>query len=286
MMSPGACSRRGDQPSTTCRRCVIVGHPGVTAMGTRSANGLACFRRLLSDGHASEAVDGLREWLGLRPNDAEAWKILAAALFELEDWPAASDAARRVTELRPGNARDWCNLGTVLRKLGDHHGAERAQRLALDLDPTYHRATSELTKLGRGSRAEPHRGASEGVMTTGTHRSLTRGTPHDTQPVPRGFHGRRDSRGWLRLVGGTALVLLVLGSAVVGGLRHEAAVEARSREEKLQQEADARRQRELAELARRRAAEIQAARRFEIEQQMMRNTIEYLDSFQSTGGGC
>ncbi len=87
-------------------------------------------KQLLQGGHPEEAIALLINWLADHGNDADAWTTLAACHFELEDWPQALSAARRVTELEPERARHWSNLGTVLRKLGELAEAERAQRHA------------------------------------------------------------------------------------------------------------------------------------------------------------
>ena len=106
-------------------------------------------RRLLESGRRRPAVELLTAWVADYPDDAKAWATLARALFELENWADAEQAAAEALRLRPNSARHWSNWGMVLRKLGDLDEAERAQYRALALDPTYARARKELRKLHR-----------------------------------------------------------------------------------------------------------------------------------------
>lgn len=134
---------------------------------------LAHARLLLSSGEAAQSAELLEPHAQAAPEDAAVWTALAAAYFELQRWPEAEAAARRVTELEPANARNWCNYGTVLRKLGQLDAAEDAQREALRQDAGYARARGELRKLdGLQPLAPPKRrdATSDGVGAAQMHR--------------------------------------------------------------------------------------------------------------------
>ncbi len=93
------------------------------------------------------AAELLEPWLEDYPEDADAWSVMSAAYFELDDLTRALQAAQRAVDLKPQSARNWCNLGMVLRRLGKLYDAERAQYEALALDSGYDRARTELRKL-------------------------------------------------------------------------------------------------------------------------------------------
>jgi len=104
------------------------------------------------------AIETLEPWLDDYPEDADAWSVLAAAYYELDDFVPAREAARRACDLKPDSARNWCNLGMILRKQGELYEAERIQHKALTIDSSYERARSELRKIHdvrTGSR-KPH----------------------------------------------------------------------------------------------------------------------------------
>jgi prepilin-type processing-associated H-X9-DG protein len=104
-------------------------------------------KRLLQSSATQEAAQVAKRLTANNPNDSEAWSVLGAAYFELEQWEKAEDAAREVTRLNPSSARAWSNLGTVLRKRGQHEEAASAQHRALSIDAEYERAETELEKL-------------------------------------------------------------------------------------------------------------------------------------------
>lgn len=105
------------------------------------------------------AAELLEPWLQDYPDDADAWSVVSAAYFELDDLAKALRAAQKAVDLKPDSARNWCNLGMILRRLGKLYEAERAQYEALGADSGYDRARVELRKLHEirtGARA-PYR---------------------------------------------------------------------------------------------------------------------------------
>ncbi len=95
--------------------------------------------RLRAGSEAAPAADEDREALQLavdqRPDDAQAWLLLAGHLAREGDLTAADDALRRTTLLAPDNARAHYLLACVRGKLGDHNGAQTAVRRSLTLAP-------------------------------------------------------------------------------------------------------------------------------------------------------
>ncbi|MGC9319268.1 MAG: hypothetical protein ACP5KN_14645 [Armatimonadota bacterium] len=115
-------------------------------------------KQYIRRGQRRLAIELLEPWVEDYPADADAWSVLAAAQFELDNFSGAVQAARRAVELKP-SARNWCNLGMVLRKLGQLYEAERAQYKALVVDSGYERARTELRKIHeiRTGRRARHR---------------------------------------------------------------------------------------------------------------------------------
>ena len=62
---------------------------------------------------ATEAVDALREALGLAPQFADAWNNLANALCDLGELDEAAAAGKRALDLDPGNETFKANLTRV-----------------------------------------------------------------------------------------------------------------------------------------------------------------------------
>lgn len=95
--------------------------------------------RLRAGPEAAPAADEDREALQLavdqRPDDAQAWLLLAGHLAREGDLNSADDALRRTTLLAPDNARAHYLLACVRGKLGDHDGAQTAVRRSLSLAP-------------------------------------------------------------------------------------------------------------------------------------------------------
>ncbi len=84
---------------------------------------------------ADEDREALQQAVDQRPDDAQAWLLLAGHLAREGDLTAADDALRRTTLLAPDNARAHYLLACVRGKLGDHDGAQTAVRRSLSLAP-------------------------------------------------------------------------------------------------------------------------------------------------------
>jgi len=119
---------------------------------------LAEAKELIRRGQRRIAMELLEPWLEEYPEDADSWSVIAAAYFELDNFPEALDAAQQAVDLKPDSARNWCNLGMILRKMRKLYDAEKAQYQALTLDSTYDRARTELRKIHdvRTGRREAH----------------------------------------------------------------------------------------------------------------------------------
>jgi len=98
-----------------------------------------------------QVVELLSPWLPEHPEHARAWELLAAAHFELKEWPDAAEAAAQVVRLKPRSARSLCNWGTILRKAGRLQEAREALTRALAIAPGY---THALVELGKAAQAE------------------------------------------------------------------------------------------------------------------------------------
>lgn len=116
--------------------------------------------RLRAGPEAAKAADEDRETLqqavDQRPDDAQAWLLLAGHLARAGDLPGADDALRRTTLLAPDNARAHYLLACVRGKLGDHAGAQIAVRRSLALAPQQAEAWyyQGLLHQHRGEHAE------------------------------------------------------------------------------------------------------------------------------------
>lgn len=116
--------------------------------------------RLRAGPEAASAADENREALQLavdqRPDDAQAWLLLAGHLAREGDLNSADDALRRTTLLAPDNARAHYLLACVRGKLGDHDGAQTAVRRSLALAPDQAEAWyyQGLLHQHRGEHAE------------------------------------------------------------------------------------------------------------------------------------
>lgn len=82
---------------------------------------------------AGEDREALQLAVDQRPDDAQAWLLLAGHLAREGDLKGADDALRRTTLLAPENARAHYLLACVRGQLGDHAGAQIAVRRSLDL---------------------------------------------------------------------------------------------------------------------------------------------------------
>ena len=226
---------------------------------------------LLKEGRAYEAIDVLRPWLDANPSDPDGWAVLGAAFFELADYEESARAARRVVELRPDSARSWSNLGTVLRKTRHFDEAARAQRRALAIEPDYRRAHIELEKLQAPASPSEEKAP-----------DFDEAQPAEkpTSAVKQRGGGSEGIR-WPVLIG-SAAAGIVLAFIVAAGIGH--VVSSRRAEAQREQQAVEQERLRAAE-QRRTASERERARQYEVDSQMRRNTVEYLDSFQSTDAG-
>ena len=116
--------------------------------------------RLRAGPEAAKAADEDREALQLavdqRPDDAQAWLLLAGHLARENDLTGAENALRRTTLLAPDNARAHYLLACVRGRLGDHDGAQTALRRSLSLAPDQAEAWyyQGLLHQHRGEHAE------------------------------------------------------------------------------------------------------------------------------------
>lgn len=239
-------------------------------------------RRHIRAGRASEALRLVEPLVEERPDDPDGWAVLGAALFELEDYEGSARAARRVVELRPESARHWSNLGTVLRKTGDLEEAERAQHRALSLNPEYDRALVELDKIQDAATkpsapemrfSEPPTPSPATKKPTETHERSAEPSAEDTE----------DRAGNPLLVAAIVLagILIVAFGLVVTGRLH---LFGDAETQPPPQAAQARAQTEQEEPS---AEEVRAAvlrdpqLRYEMDQEMLTNTPEYVQRFHT-----
>lgn len=122
-------------------------------MLTDGASPVPDAKELIRRGQNRLAAELLEPWVEHNAEDASAWSALAAALFNLGDFPEALAASERVVGLR-GQARDWCNYGMLLRKSERLDDAERALYKALTLNPHHEHARTELEKVHQARTAE------------------------------------------------------------------------------------------------------------------------------------
>lgn len=213
----------------------------------------------------------LEKWLANNPDDAEAWSVLGGAHYELEDWQESVRAARRATKLRPDKARYWCNLGTVLRKLGYLSSAADAQRRALSLDDGYQRAEKELARVRAAEASEDGDTAASGEPPSQSENGAS--------PL-RGGNGADDVN-WRSVVVTVAGVFLalVVAAGVVNAVRGWAGTVT------IGPNGLPRISGETPEQQRSREVAAARLRQYRIDQQMRRNTIQYVDRRLSCGDG-
>ncbi len=85
-----------------------------------------------------EAIKLYRQGVGMRPNWAEGWGYLAAALYSQNRYPEARDAYRHTTLLTPKNGPSWAFLGLCEYDMRDYPQAFghlfKAEELGLGAD--------------------------------------------------------------------------------------------------------------------------------------------------------
>jgi len=91
-------------------------------------------RCLLELGNEREADRVFRYVLQVRPDDADAYRGLAAIAYDLGNWLHAEDYLRKVAELAPADGRPFWTLGLIHQDLALHDRAEEFFREALARD--------------------------------------------------------------------------------------------------------------------------------------------------------
>jgi tetratricopeptide (TPR) repeat protein len=123
-----------------------------------------------------QAVRWFGEALALRPNDPEALRWQAAALYELGDLPSTVAALTRVTELEPDDAKAWRTLALLHREDGEFEQALPAYEETLRLDPKQPDVRFELAEalvsMGRYSEAEQQLASCRGAIAEPDRRAL------------------------------------------------------------------------------------------------------------------
>jgi Flp pilus assembly protein TadD len=109
---------------------------------------------------AAEAEGFYRAALALRPDTANAWNNLAAALGAQGKLAEAEKLIRHAIHLDPNHPLAYNNLGVVLFDRGDPTQAEKYLRHAIHLDSRYSRAHCNLglvmERQGKPAEAEKH----------------------------------------------------------------------------------------------------------------------------------
>ncbi|MCH8959042.1 MAG: sulfotransferase, partial [Proteobacteria bacterium] len=107
-------------------------------------------------GRLEEAVGEYRNALTLRPDSAEVYSNLGAALGALGRAQEAVDSLQKAMEIKPDRAEMHSNLGMALRSLGKLQEAENNYRRALELNPEFLTAWGNLaeTLLEQGKPEE------------------------------------------------------------------------------------------------------------------------------------
>ena len=89
----------------------------------------------LMAGQGNRALEVVREFIALDPEDHRGLTQLGSIHFRLLDYTAASQALGLALERDPHNADGWWTLGLVRERLGDDEGAREALEQARELDP-------------------------------------------------------------------------------------------------------------------------------------------------------
>lgn len=140
------------------------------------------------EGDALVALGLLREVVEFHPREAEGWHVMGMALLSAQRPEEARDALVRAVEVRSTHAEARYTLAETLEALGDHDGAVRETQQALSLAPV----------------------RNESRLAVGIE--LQRECPDAVGPIDL-----------LSLVGGTPLVGVDVGSALVEQLLPESA---------------------------------------------------------------
>jgi predicted Zn-dependent protease len=122
------------------------------------------------------AVHWFRQALTLRPDDPDAMRWLAAALYELGDHPSTVAALTRLTQLDHDDARAWRTLALLNKEDREFPRAQRAYEWALWLDPKQPLVRFELAEtlleLGLYEQAEEQLAACRGGVPEPDRRAL------------------------------------------------------------------------------------------------------------------
>ncbi|UFS59091.1 tetratricopeptide repeat protein [Subtercola endophyticus] len=90
----------------------------------------------LESGRAQEAQKIIAEHLSLRPDDVEALIILSRALIQLDDSAGAVKVASRASSIVPNDARAWRAVAAALSNLNRYEEARDSALTCLRLEPT------------------------------------------------------------------------------------------------------------------------------------------------------
>jgi tetratricopeptide (TPR) repeat protein len=133
-------------------------------------------RTLFQVRQVSRAVHWFREALTLRPDDPEALRWLAAALYELGDHPSTVAALTTVTQLEPDDVKAWRTLAYLNKENREFERALPAYNQALSLDPRQPTVRFELAEtlveMGRYGEAEQQLAACRGGVPEPDRRAL------------------------------------------------------------------------------------------------------------------
>ena len=104
-------------------------------------------RALRQQGHLEDAILAYRRALALDNEDAWAMNNLALILIEEKRFDQALSPLARAVEIENDIPIFWNNLGMALEGMGRFRAAEDAYQSAIDADPSYFKASSNLTRV-------------------------------------------------------------------------------------------------------------------------------------------
>jgi tetratricopeptide (TPR) repeat protein len=139
-----------------CALCGWTFSPGTLASSVPpSPASHPAIQQYLKDGHANEAIAGLKSQLAKNSSDAEAHQLLCRVYIQEEQWPEAEQQCEQAVQLRPNSSTDHLWLGRAYGGQAAHaslttaYGLARKVRTefetAVQLDP---RNVSALSDLG------------------------------------------------------------------------------------------------------------------------------------------
>jgi FkbM family methyltransferase len=102
---------------------------------------------LYSQGLYDDTVKSAENLILRFPEHGFCWKILSAALHNLERYTEALDVAKKAVKFLPNDADVYGNLGAAFYEMNDIEAAEKNYRKALEINPNYSMALCNLASL-------------------------------------------------------------------------------------------------------------------------------------------